>query len=312
MKKLYLLLFILTFLASCASNQNISREYSILKPQKDTILERPLYSNLSDKNISGQKVTKIRKESQSITMSHNNNETEAVQNNDEIPAISMLNLGSEKKNKPKIKRRKRLYRPMNDSLKINKIRYESNSLHVRLSLPHVNMFLLKPENEPVKNHTGFWGLSFGFDYGYEKNRFISVSAGGVVDFFLPVPAAVDIEGEHELMTSTYLMFTDNIEYEDFTVGYGFTYAKNEWRYSYTPHYVDPELEDEYDAEMLKANSRRRAYNVIGFSFPLYCKIGNSMNLGVIYRPTFIRFLDKNSFDYEHVISIDFGWVIGIF
>lgn len=104
-------------------------------------------------------------------------------------------------------------------------------LYLHLSLPHVNSFYLKPMNEGQKINTGFWGLSFGLDYYYSKNQFINLGVSGVMDFFMPLPAAVDIAGEHESMESIYIYLSNNHKIQRFSMGYGLSFARNTWNFN---------------------------------------------------------------------------------
>ena len=83
-------------------------------------------------------------------------------------------------------------------------RRNKGEIDLSISLPHINNFLLKPDYESnYKFNTGFWGMSVGLDYYHSAKQFINLSATGVMDFFLPVPAAVDMSGYYEIMNSAY-------------------------------------------------------------------------------------------------------------
>jgi hypothetical protein len=113
-------------------------------------------------------------------------------------------------------------------------RSKKGEIDLRISLPHVNNFLLKPDNESnYKYNTGFWGLTLGLDYYHSAKQFINLSATGVIDFFLPIPAAVDMAGYYEIMNSTYLSVSNNHKIKNFTLGYGLCYVKNTWNLNYS-------------------------------------------------------------------------------
>ncbi|MDD4972302.1 MAG: hypothetical protein PHT07_22975 [Paludibacter sp.] len=175
------------------------------------------------------------------------------------------------------------------------------SLDLHLSLPHINSFLLTPENEGTRINTGFWGLTVGLDYYHSKNQFINISASAVTDIFLPFPAAVDPgEGKQESMYSTYLSLSNNYRYKRFTIGYGLSYSRNTWEFGYYGPYDHP-LPTGYP--VIKSHI---AYGLI---FPTYFQITKYFNIGVVYRPTFYRPNMTYKFKYEHLISIDFAWKI---
>jgi len=173
-------------------------------------------------------------------------------------------------------------------------------LYLHVSLPYINSFQLTPENEGTKINTGFWGLTIGLDYYHSKNQYINLSASGVSDFFVPVPAAVDISGEYELMSSTYLSFSNNHRYKRFTIGYGLSYSRNTWDFRYY---------DSFDPPQPTIEPVKKSNIAFGLIFPTYFQMGEHFNIGVVYRPTFYRPNMTDKFEYEHLISIDFAWKI---
>ena len=175
---------------------------------------------------------------------------------------------------------------------------KKGEIDLRISLPHINNFLLKPDNENnYKFNTGFWGLTVGLDYYHSAKQFINLSATGVMDFFLPIPAAVDMAGYYEIMNSTYISVSNNHKIKNFTVGYGLSYAKNTWNLNYS----------DWGDEPLTVEPVSKNNNAIGFIFPAYYMPTEHFFIGVIYRPTLFRLSTDNPFKYEHLISIDFGW-----
>jgi hypothetical protein len=177
---------------------------------------------------------------------------------------------------------------------------EKGSLFIHFSLPHVNAFQLSPDHESTKSNIGFGGLSGGLDYYYRKNRFISFSGSAVADFFIPVPATVDFSGPRELMTSRYLSLSNNHRIGRFSFGYGLSLGENTWDYQY---------HDRFDPPPPVRDPVKRSNTALGLVFPGYYQLGNSFNLGLIYRPSFLRFGGVKSFQYEHLISLDFAWKV---
>lgn len=177
-------------------------------------------------------------------------------------------------------------------------RSKKGEIDLRISLPHINNFLLKPKNESnYKLNTGFWGLTVGLDYYHSSKQFINFSATGVMDFFLPIPAAVDMAGYYEIMNSTYICVSNNHKIKNFTVGYGLSYAKNTWNLNYS----------DWGEEPLTVEPVSKSNNAIGFIFPAYYMPTEHFFIGAVYRPTLFRLSTENPFKYEHLISIDFGW-----
>lgn len=169
---------------------------------------------------------------------------------------------------------------------------------VHLSLPHINTFRMLPEGESPRINAGFWGILLGLDYFYRDYRFINFSVSGVSDFFVPVPAAVDISGEYELMSSRYMSLSHNHKMGRFTTGYGICLARNTWDFRYYDQFGPPPPSRE---------PVKKSMDAIGMVFPVYYKAGQFFSLGLIYRPTFYRPGSDKPFAYEHLISMDFAW-----
>jgi hypothetical protein len=211
---------------------------------------------------------------------------------------------------------KSIYLDNNDSLRIitprirkgfenyfsQKYSKRKGQLNLALSLPHINSFYLKPEGEGDKINTGFWGLSIGLEYFYKDDRYINLSANAVSDFFVPVPAAVDISGEYELMTSTYFSLTNNYKVNRFHFGYGINYSRNTWDFRFYDRFGPPPP----TRDPIKKSSAS-----IGLTLNGYYQITKSFLIGLIYRPTFIRISPTTELKYEHLFSLDIGWRIAL-
>ncbi len=179
---------------------------------------------------------------------------------------------------------------------------KKGELDLHISLPHVNSFMLKPEDEKTKINTGFWGLTIGLNYYHSKNQFINLGVSGVSDFFVPVPAAIDLSGEYELMSSRFISVSNNHHINRFSFGYGLSYARNNWNFRYY---------DRFDPPPPTRDPIKRSHQAFGFVFPTYYLLAKHFHLGVVYRPTFFRPNLTNNFRYEHVISLDFAYKIRI-
>lgn len=166
------------------------------------------------------------------------------------------------------------------------------------SLPYINHFTLKPSFESRKTNAGFWGVTGGLEYFYKNNKSIGLSISAVSDFFLPVPAAVDLSGEHEFMSSGYISLTDNFKINDFSLGYGLNYSRNNWELRYY---------DQFDPPAPTRDPIFKSTQSLGFTFNSYYRLGKHFNIGIVYRPTFMQIKPSTKCVYEHLISIDLGW-----
>lgn len=171
---------------------------------------------------------------------------------------------------------------------------------LHISVPYINSFYMKPQKETSKSNTGFWGITAGLDYYHTKNQFLNVGVSSASDFFVPVPAAIDISGEFELMNSIFFTLSNNYKIKQFSLGYGLSFARNIWDFRF------------YDRFSPKPPSRdpvKKTHTAVGFIFPTYYQFGEMFNVGVIYRPTIFRPSLANKFSYEHLISVDFAYKI---
>jgi hypothetical protein len=117
---------------------------------------------------------------------------------------------------------------------------------------------------------------------------------------VPVPAAVDISGEYELMSSSYLNISNNHKVRRFSFGYGFSYSKNTWDLRYYNRFNPPPP---------TRNPEKKSNNALGLVFSSYYLTGKRFTLGIVYRPTFYRLNAEPVFKYEHLLSLNFGWKI---
>jgi hypothetical protein len=171
---------------------------------------------------------------------------------------------------------------------------------LNVSMPMYNWFYFRPDGEPVKNIKGGPGFSIGLDYFHSQKQFLNLSATVAID-------GLDISdikpyGIFEKERTRYLSLSNNHVINKFTIGYGISYAYNAWEYINAPKY-----RDSISTSITGRPSQTVSNNALGLVFTSYFKIVAGLNIGVIYRPTFIRFgsVDK----YEHLLSFDFGYRI---
>ncbi len=178
----------------------------------------------------------------------------------------------------------------------------TNDFRLKISLPWVNFFSLRPEGESRKSNAGFWGISVGLDYFHRRDQFINLSASAVMDLFVPVPGAIDIEGEYELMSSGYLSLSNNHKTKRWTFGYGVAYGINTWDLSYSDHFDPPPP---------TRDPVKKSHQFLGILLSSYFQINEHFSTGLIYRPTIVKLDPNMRFEYEHLISIDFAWSINL-
>nr|MEE4266524.1 hypothetical protein [Candidatus Krumholzibacteria bacterium] len=177
----------------------------------------------------------------------------------------------------------------------------SNARVLRLSVPYINNFYLQPNGEPdAKVNTGFWGLGVELLVRHSHSQFLGLAASVATDFPVPVPAAVDLLGEHEFMTSYALDLTNNHTQGRFSFGYGLSYSTNQWELKYF---------DDLEGEPPTRDPIKLSSSSLGLAFPINYALNDRFSLGLTYRPYLYRFGTDAGFEYEHVISIEIAWNI---
>jgi hypothetical protein len=173
-------------------------------------------------------------------------------------------------------------------------------IFLKVSLPWINSFYLQPSLETAQSNTGFWGFSVGLDYYYTDTRFFNLSFYAVSDFFVPVPAAVDISGEYDIMSSLYTSFTHNHKLGRFYLGYGISVGNDTWAHRYSSRFgALPPSKDPISKISLSA----------GLMTDAYYQFGEHFFAGIVYRPSFMTGDQKTEFKYEHIISLELAWKI---
>jgi len=176
-------------------------------------------------------------------------------------------------------------------------------IYLDLSIPYANYFHVLPENEEVKNRFGFLGIGAGLDYYHSENQFLNVRGDALIDFPFPVPVSLNVGGESEHMTSITASLSNNHRIRRFTIGYGLSYARNTWQHRiYEDEPIHPPVKE----------SISKTHDTLGLIFPVYFRVNNIFNIGVVYHPTFFRPNMTDKFSYEHLMSIDFAFKIPIY
>jgi len=179
---------------------------------------------------------------------------------------------------------------------------QKGRISLLLELPYVNNFSLNPPGETRQNNTGFLGIGVGLEWHYAEHQFIHLSANGVLDFMIPVPAPVDYIGEYENMISTYLLLTHQHRINRWAAGYGLSFSRNTWRLNYQSDGTTP------------PPSRapiQRSTNALGLALPIQYYISERTGVVLLYRPSFLQFDTTTTFEYEHLISLGVSWKIGL-
>lgn len=175
------------------------------------------------------------------------------------------------------------------------VNLSSGQILFHLSLPYMNGFHFNVHNEGTKNNFGFMGYSFGLDYFYQTNRFLSLSFSEILDYYRPF-AFVGRSDEYEGMNSYVINFANFYKINQFSIGYGLHFSKNRWSL----------VNNFWNEDSSARIPYRKDNNAVGLSLNTYYQISRYFYLGLVYRPSIISLNNKPMFSYEHSISIDFA------
>jgi hypothetical protein len=185
---------------------------------------------------------------------------------------------------------------------------DSNNLAKRtkvgldLQFPWANGFNFRPDLRPSTLKNGFIGIGLGINIRIDKRVDLNVFGRSVLDFPVPFPAPVRyVSGEFWFLRTQYLGITNSHTFGIMTLGYGVCFGQNTWNYQFRGS------RDTTDKRV--PTSIIEKYTISGFLLDIRFKPWNSkaFYFGVTYRPTFFRPKLVNKFQYEHLLSIDFGW-----
>lgn len=179
--------------------------------------------------------------------------------------------------------------------------YDEGEFWLKLSLPYFSHLRFQPEGEEMVDQFGFLGEAIGVQYTYRHQQFLELGIGLAAVSKQPLPFPIDEEGPYRRPYSVYGSLTNNHAYPAVLFGYGLHYTRN--------HYVigfesfDPKEQD------LVFQERKINYSA-GVILNGYYRIGNSFNVGLMYRPSIVAFREgRTHLQYDHLVSLDLMWRI---
>jgi hypothetical protein len=179
--------------------------------------------------------------------------------------------------------------------------YNKGRLNLVFSLPYFSGFYLHPHNETSKTSSGFMGISTGLDYAYKNNRFLALRAAGMMDYPFLFPISLNYSGEVQKKNAVNLSITDNFIIGRFTLGYGLNYSKHSWELKYYDYRNSPPP---------TRDSVKKTTQALGITLNAYHQIWKLFNFGITYHSSIYSICPEPSFNYEHIISLDFAVKIG--
>ena len=177
--------------------------------------------------------------------------------------------------------------------------YDKGEYRLKIAFPYFNYLTINPIDETRSCKFGFLGESLGIEYSVSSDRFLELNMTLALTSKNPLPFPFDRAGPYHVLSTRYISTTYNFVFGRFTVGTGINCAHNlisrgsrSLGDTLTPHYSD-----------------NRENYAIGLTANGYYSIGKTFNVGLIYRPTFCNLKQTLSFNYDHLLSIEFNWRI---
>ena len=187
------------------------------------------------------------------------------------------------------------------------------------SIPYINSFLLKIPKEGTYSNTGYWGLMGSLHYYHRKDQYLNLYAGSIMDFYLPVIGAVDPDfNNYDRTYSIYAGISNHHIIRKFHLGYGLNISQNVWLssqlYSMDWGVANEDWRHSYEQNedwkySYKLIEKQRVTNNMGFYLSIYYPVYKTLNLGILYRPDFLRIDPVTKFIYQHAITLDVAWKI---
>lgn len=176
-------------------------------------------------------------------------------------------------------------------------------LNIAFPFVYIGISNIKPFDSPRDHNGGLFGFAMGFDYYYQKRRFLNLSTDFSLIGFLGESIG-DYDNTNNLLWTFSL--THNHRFRYFSFGYGLSYAVNNWKHT---------IEETYTNELISPSRyyfrEKNKFSTLGLSLNAYAYFSKNFYAGVIYRPQFIRLKpgSHSTFTYDHLISIDFAFKI---
>ena len=184
-------------------------------------------------------------------------------------------------------------------------RNQQGEFYLHISFPAINHTIMSPRDEGIKNRTGIGRFTFGVDYYHSKNQFVHLGfsnvSGGVRSSSSQFILGTVVEFER--LTTRYISLSNNHKFTRLSVGYGLAFAQKTLTFTELIFFlwIFP----------MGGETVRKNHNAFGFVFPVHYQLGEFFHIGLVYRPTFFRPNMPDRFVYEHSISLDLTWRIGL-
>ena len=178
---------------------------------------------------------------------------------------------------------------------VKKFVTEVSKFHLSYSIPTACNFYMQPIGQGIKKSVGF-GFTFGLDYNYKKNKFISFNVASFVDRFGQFNYSLEDDfSEYERQASDNFSLSDNFKFNRFTLGYGINFSQSNWSYNSVARI------DDYFIKTTKLQYNQN----FGFVFTGYFQVFKHFLVGVHYRPSILEVAPSTKFSYQHIFGLDY-------
>jgi hypothetical protein len=133
---------------------------------------------------------------------------------------------------------------------------------------------------------GVLGLATGLEYYYKANHYLSLDLGAATSRFLDYIGP----GYVNSASAIYLGIRNNQEFGRLDMGYGLSMARMGWQ-----------KETVGDTIVINQSFKNTA---MGLSLSAGYKLGNYIEIGVLYQPAFISLSSSPTMGYQHFISLN--------
>lgn len=177
-----------------------------------------------------------------------------------------------------------------DSLRQTKFKRTKGDFILNINLPSPHWFNMGTENKNRYKASGLLGTGLGLDYYYRDKKFLNLEFSVKTNAFDILISSISIQDRFYIYS---LVFTDNYRYKYFEFGYGLNTSFSNLKIYSKNKQIDSYLSQNSNQFHLGV-STRASYQITGI-----------LNVGIFYKPTFIKITDSKTQNiFESVYGFD--------
>jgi hypothetical protein len=171
--------------------------------------------------------------------------------------------------------------------------------YLTISVPIFDHMYLQPRGYGDRALAGYFGFSIGYEHYYTKHKAVGIRAG-----FMPhVDEAPVMDSWHSPVSSDettfgfYLTAFKKHHYNREAFSYGINFSQNFWKH-------EDYLYKNLDSTESVTYGHTRPTSSLGVELAAYHYLNRVIQVGLIYRPTFLTVMPAFKMMYQHTISVD--------